>query len=274
MDVIYGDIYFVINFSMDFLALFICSKLRRIPFRTPRAVFAACIGAGYSAAELYMNGKIMPFLLSLALPFLMCCVCFGFEKPGHYFPSVLTFWIVSFLMGGAMTALYYAAGRLLGTKRIIINGVTETVYSDIPFWAVLVAAGGCAALTVVWNRLAGRRMRARTVTLEIAVGERRVRTEALCDSGDLLTEPIGGLSVILISGEIEEKLIPGGIAGAVYGGDPKRIRVIPYTAVSGSGILYGYIPDSIRVDGKERRGCIARGADTGAFGAIVPDQIM
>jgi len=274
-DIIYGDVYFIINFSMDLLALFICGRLRRQTFSARRALFAASAGAGYSVAELYMSGGALPILLSLVLPFLMCYICFGYGSAGRYLSSVLTFWLVSFLMGGIMTALYYGAGKAFGAKRIYINGTAETIYSDIPFPAVLIAAGVCGALTFVWNRTAGSRARAKVTDIEITVGQNRVKTTALCDSGNLLTEPIGGLPVILVSKELEERLIPGGIESQLFCGDPRKIRVIPYESVSGSGIMYGLIPDSIKVGKESRRGCICAGAsDLGGFEAIIPAQML
>lgn len=280
LEVIYADVYFIVNLSMDFLALFIAAKLRRLKVRALRTLFASAVGAGYAVAELFIGGRLLPALLALAIPVLMCFIAFGFGKPGHFTLNVITFWLVSWLMGGLLTAVYYVAGKIFESKKIYINGRTEVLYSDIPFWVIIAIALSCAAITLIWNRLAEKRRLAARAHLTVENDGVRIEEEGLCDSGNLLTEPIGGLPVIILSPDLMSALLPLGVESLMNGdsADMLKVRIIPYNTVSGNGILYGCIPDRLTVNGVERRACICSGGDlTFSFGecrAIVPASLL
>jgi len=280
MEVIYADIYFVVNLSMDFLTLFITAKLRKLPARALRLLFAAAVGGGYAVARLFISGRVLPLILTVAVPFLMCYIAYGFGRIGHYLLNTLTFWLVSWLMGGLLTAVYYFAGRLLEDRKIYINGRTEALYSDIPFWVIIVIAVCAALVTLLWNRLAERRMRSSRASVTVIDRGNEISFDALCDSGNMLVEPIGNLPVIIISPEILEKLLPEGIEPLIYGStsDMLRVRVLPYSTVSGSGMTYGYLPDRILVGGVEKRACLCAppdpDTDFGSCGAIIPTSLL
>ena len=264
MEVIYADIYFIVNLSMDFLALFITAKLRKLRVRAWRTLLAAAIGASYAVAELFMKGVILPALLAFAIPFLMCFTAFGFGRIGHYLLNVLTFWLTSWLMGGLLTAVYYIAGKILESKKIYINGRTETLYSDIPFYVIILIALSAAAVTLIWNRLAEKRRVTARASLTVELNGKVIETRALCDSGDLLTEPVGNLPVVILSPGLMDTILPGGVESIIEQGGREmlRVRVIPYSTVSGEGILYGYVPDRLTVNGIERRACVCSGGSS------------
>lgn len=279
LQVIYADVYFIVNFSMDFLALFITCKLRKIPLRLFRTVFGAAVGSLYAVVSLSFNGKgnILTFLLSVAVPFLMCYIAFGGGRPLYYLINVASFWIVSFVMGGMMTAIYYFAGKLLSSKEIYINGTTYTLYSDIPLWIFIAAAFACALITVVWNRFAAKKAECREVTFFVEDGAVSISERALCDSGNLLVEPISGLPVIILSGELMEKIAPG-LEKLSDGLSYRKIRIIPYNTLTGSGILYGYIPDCVKIDGNIKKACLCSGRELSkpfdGYNVIVPASLL
>lgn len=283
MEVIYGDSYFLVNFSMDFLALFICCRLRRLPFRLWRTVASSGIGALYALICLMFGGEHSPIgiALSLLLPCLMVYVAFGWGRPGSYLANLLTFWVTSLLMGGAMTSIYFLAGEILAKKQIYINGTVHTLYSGIPAWAFLLCALGAALLTALWNRFCDRRARTRSVRVSVSVGPRSAECEGLVDSGNLLTEPLSSLPVVILERELADSLVPGlsGFERSVGGfsADIAKVRIIPYRSVSGGGIMYGYLPDSITVNGVQKRAVICaseKGAIAGDRRAIVPLSLL
>ncbi|MBQ8404697.1 MAG: sigma-E processing peptidase SpoIIGA, partial [Clostridia bacterium] len=47
---IYGDVLFIINFSMDFIALFICGKIMHFRMNPWRMALAATLGGVYGVA--------------------------------------------------------------------------------------------------------------------------------------------------------------------------------------------------------------------------------
>ena len=280
MNVIYADIYFLINFSMDALALFVCAGIRKLPLRILRLIFAASVGSAYAVARLFMNGRIFPTVLSLIIPFLICYISFDYGGLSTFIINVVSFWLISWLLGGALTAVYYLTDKILASKKIYINGRAETLYSDIPFYVILICALSCAFLTLIWNRIAEKKLRKTNATVQIDDGDISIIESALCDSGDLLTEPLSGTPVIILSPALMEKLIPGGMDSLIHGSTAyaKRLRVIPYSTVSESGILYGYIPDRVLINGAEKRACLCSAAELyekfGEHRIIIPTSLL
>lgn len=284
METVYADVYFIVNFSMDVLALFITGKILHLPQRILRICFAGAIGSAYAVLTLAFRGQSSPIslLLSALLPLLMTYVAFGYGRLKGFLKSTAVFWLVSFGMGGIMTALYYFAGSIAKSKGIYINGTTYTIYSDIPLWLFLLVACLCAIFTSVWNRLASRTARLEWVELEIKEGQRQIKTRAMCDSGNLVIEPLGAREVIFIAPRVTKSLFPHlrewGRGDFFQKTEPSRIRIVPYATVGGEGLMYAYLPDAIIINGEEKRACICQARegmkDFNGYDAIVPISLV
>ena len=281
-EVIYGDTYFLVNFSMDFLALFICSRVMKLRLKIIRTALGAATGALYALVTLMTGLEHTPIGrgLSLFIPCLMVYIAFGWGSIGHFLGKVFAFWVTSFVMGGAMTCIYYFAGEFLAKKQIYINGTVHTIYSGIPPWVFILCALGAAILTVIWNNISDRRFRVKQASLTVRVGERQIECEGLVDSGNLLLEPLSALPVIIISHKLCDRLIPGlssfdAISGDI-GADLGKVRIIPCKTVSGNGIMYGYMPDRVIINGIEKRAviCPSSGGKDALAGKSSPDAII
>ena len=70
--VIYADVYFIVNMSMDFTALFITAKIMNAKIGVGRFLAASVIGALYAILSLFLEeNAILSLFLAFALPFLM-----------------------------------------------------------------------------------------------------------------------------------------------------------------------------------------------------------
>lgn len=282
---IYGDIYFLVNFSMDFLSLWLTAKILHLPLHAGRAAVSAAIGGLYAVLAL-IPGRYaaVNWIIGLLLPALLCYICFGSCKIGRFLCRYAAFWGISLLTGGGMTALYYAVNRAAGNRKISVNGTVKEVYNEIPLWVFALLALACALISLIWGRIAGR-MRGRrsaALTVQFCRGGQEVVLSALVDSGNLLTEPFGGLPVILVGRERMKEILPAPLLPVLMGsgdlsgldGDAaSRIRLIPYRGVGGGGLLFGYLPAKVAVDGREVSACIAAEPgvrDFSGYEAIVP----
>ena len=281
--VIYGDVLFAVNFSMDFLSLYVTGRILRDRLRPLRLSAAAAAGALYGTAAVFLPLEgLLAWVVNAAAALLICFIAFGRGSVGLLMRRTAVFYGISFLLGGAMTALYTFLGKRLGERRVIADGSPATLNSSIPLTATvaLAAAAGTAAL-IVSRVLRGRRTREPT-ELEIAVGGRSVKLSALCDSGNLASEPLGGLPVVFIRADKLKRLFPEAmIAGKPEGlsrlspGAAKRIRIVPLSTVAGKRSGIGFIPDAIRIGGTEKRACVVPG--DGPFGdedALIPEILL
>ena len=149
---IYGDVLFVINFSMDFIALFICGKIMHFKMNFFRMALAATIGGVYGVASLFFEfGTVGDILVDVLMAMALCFVAHYHGSTMKTFGVTALFAAVSMLMGGAMTALYSKIGKY--QAYIQIGGAVHTVFGDIPVLVFAGAAAVSALITFVLQKL-------------------------------------------------------------------------------------------------------------------------
>jgi len=284
--VIYGDVFFLVNFSMDFLALYLTAKLSHASLTFWRLVLGGALGGLYATVALFLPSSVEAFA-TLLFPFLLSAVVFGVSRVTALVKRALLFFAVSFVMGGVMTAVYYYAGRLLSEKGIYINGEVETVYSDLPLWAIALCAAWAAFIASVFSRYAKKKASCRSAVLTLSDGGRCVTLSSLVDSGHFLEEPIGHLPVIVVTKKTMEALLPHGFlpdflnlaADLSRFSEKERLkfRFVPIVTVGHEGLLRGYLPDSVLVAGEEKKAlvvCDETAEDFEGFEAILPPSLL
>ena len=78
MQTLYADILFLINFSMDFLTLYVTAAILRRKTSVARLSVASAIGGLYGVASVFMQGiLILNIFINLAVSYLMCVIVFS-----------------------------------------------------------------------------------------------------------------------------------------------------------------------------------------------------
>ncbi|MBO5779358.1 MAG: sigma-E processing peptidase SpoIIGA [Clostridia bacterium] len=276
---VYGDVYLIVNFTMDFLALYLTARASKLPIRPIRLSLAAALGAFYALAALFLpDGNLFSTFTTLAIPCLLILIAFGTKNGWREMLRTLAiFWAISFLLGGAVTAVCYLLAKW-AEKEILIGGQVETLPADLPFWGLLLLALVVGIAANLLLRL--RKKIPRQVAIEIGESENALVTlTALVDSGNLLVEPLSGQGVIVVD-RSAATFLPPELAFLREGGTPAltpRLRLIPYSTASGEGILYGYLPRLVRVGGKARTACVAIATlpdHESGLDAILPSSLM
>lgn len=270
---IYADIYFVINFSMDLICLYITSLCMSCTVKLKRLIFASCIGGIFSVLSLILEGNyIISFILTLFVGLLMCYTVFYQKHSG--FKVVISFIIylaVSFFMGGGLTFLY----SWLNTNFSPISPLPPSATSLL-FPAALL----CAVASVFLSHISKRFLKAKQAEIHISHDEVDITLLALVDSGNLLSDPISGLPVILLSKEASLEFLPSDDFSPEFISDlPKFkriIRVIPTKTIDGATILTAFIPQITEVN-KERKKCLIAFSNAKSFGgcqALLPSSLL
>lgn len=251
---IYLDVYFLINFSMDLICFFIAARLLDTVFSPLRCVAASLLGGAYACVALLVlpNGYLQLLFDVLACA-LICLV--AIMRRGQ-FRSALSFFVVyvavSLALGGIMTALFSLYNRL-GLDKLMGD---ENDADGLSVWVfgLMAALAGVAAIRGVMG--IKRRGARRYGELEIEYGGRSVILKAICDSGNLLREPISGLPCVIVDTKIARDILPAALTSAVAeartegmsGYDMSRLRAVPTRTVSGDGILWAIRPDGLRLN--------------------------
>ncbi len=282
---LYGDILFFVNFTMDYLTLFITAEILHRSAKPLRLAGAAVLGAAYGVASCFMSGILLfRIAINIAISFLMCYIAFGRRK---LLPCCALFYGAGCLLGGIMTAIYSVLGSISGTRTVFVDGAYRTVSGDIPLgWMALIAAAAAAA-AIAGGQYEKRKRSARDIEFTVSAHGKEFRFAGMCDSGNLLTDPATGKSVIIMTEKALLSLLPEKLVRLFSLGDItemagipveyiKYVRLIPSESVNGSSILIGYVPDSVTVDGISKAAilaCCKTVSDFGGCDALIPESL-
>ena len=283
---IYADVLFIINFSMDFLSLYIVGRLMHFRMKALRVILGASMGALYGVLELLLSGaSLWKTAITLSVLLMMCAVAFGRRSLRTYLASVALTFGVSMIIGGMMTSAFLKLGGQ--ASYIEIGGTIETVYGNLPVWKFAVFALLSALATWGIGKLFRRKRMIRTCALRMTFDGNEHEWVALVDSGNLLEEPVSGTPVIFLKGNAARAL-PAYLLYAMKSGaaalsseNVGKLRVIPSRTVTGNGILLAAVPEklSLLTGGvwESRRALVAvdfSDGDYGGFEALVPEILF
>ena len=281
---VYADLLFLINFSMDLLCLFLTARILAVPFSLVRALSGAVLGGIYSVASLLFSTQTSLLPLDLAFCFLMCAVvCLSRrEGLGRLLLFTGVFFLNSALLGGIMTAVFNLMNRSAPPA------ADFTAETDVPLWLFTLLA--LVAWTVTWvgGRFFRHRAQSPEAHLEIILGKRRAVVRALCDSGNLLIDPLSGRPVIVADLRVASVLLPADCPplssrdlSALPTSVAARMRLIPAASVGQSSLIPALRPDCIvvRVGNQTRKadalvGFAPLSATPSGIDAIVPPSLL
>ncbi len=255
-DVIYIDVLLVINLAINFFLLLAAARLcGRSPKRS-RILLGAAIGAIYSLVILLPD---IPWPIQTALRVGVCLLMMfaveGRVKFVCLLRDSLVFFTVSFIFAGFMLAvrMFIAPAAM-----IYSNGV---VYLRVSALTLIIATIAAYLLTELFFRIFRRRtvseklMRSASVTVVYRGLE--IETPGFVDTGNLLRDPLSGAPVIIAGAPAAQKLFPQEVcvaltspiknAGTLGAGTVSGFRLIPYSTVSGKGLVPVFRPDRITV---------------------------
>lgn len=251
---VYVDLYFLINFSMDFLGLFLAAKLLSYRVHVLRGVLAAVFGAVYACvALLFIPSGTLGLLLDICACAVMAFIAIGqkrnLRQVGAY---ALVYTAVSILLGGFMTALFSLFNKLGLNK---LSGEGE-VSDGISVWLFVLLAAISGVLSFLGGRVFKRKSSRKYGRVRVCYNKRSVTFRALCDSGNLLREPISAKPCIVADARLMREIFSPNAVELIKGGriyeldikDAERIRIIPAATVNGDGLLYALRADSVSID--------------------------
>jgi stage II sporulation protein GA (sporulation sigma-E factor processing peptidase) len=261
---VYADVLFLINFSMDFLVFFICARLSGRRLHVFRVALAAGLGGIYGICALFMpEGSAVSLLCDVAVMISICAVSFysGAEGLRSFLGRCALFAGVSAILGGIMSAMY----ALL--NRSGLSSLEPGDGDDLSIWlfAILAAAGGAAAF------VGGKRARSIAVSRQsevvITFGGKSVQLRAMTDTGNMLSDPLGGRAVAICELDAVAQIFPRELVEFWQSGEVSaasrlthehavRLRFVPAKGAlaAKTALLCAITPDSfsVLINGKRR----------------------
>lgn len=247
------------NFLVNYLILYLNTYLVRIKRRNIRVIMGAFIGSFYSLIYFFPSlGFLTGLIPKTIFSMVIVLIAFGFTNIKVFLKSLLGFYLVTFIYGGATLALFYSSKGVLDhlNTPIHILGGFPVKYLILGVLASLIIG---KSIFVYFNEKITRDNYIIDVTIEIK-GE-KVRLKALLDTGHSLKDPFTGRSVFVVEYSRLKHYLPSGIEKLIEASQENNfieveyllnelkkdiiLTIVPFGSLGKNGILFAFKVDNI-----------------------------
>ena len=257
---IYIDIVLIENLIMNYIILFTTAVVLKIKVNHIRLILASLLGAGYSIIAYMGIIKVYSsIILKIILSVLIIYIAFNPQNIKKMCKDLLLFYLVSFVFGGAAFALIY----IIKPQNILMkNGLFLGTYTlkTVMLGAVVAFCIIIGAFAIIKNKISKKDM---FYEIEILINQKKIKTKAMIDTGNMLKEPITNVPVIVVEHILLYSCMPKEILNnlkEIMGGDFKNIpcdiqekyitklKLIPFSSLGKqNGMLIGIRPEYVKV---------------------------
>ncbi len=255
METIYVDSLFCLNLLADYLLCLVSARACGLYLRRMRYFMAALIGAAYSVC-VFLPGLsfLMTWAGKLACLLMMGLVAYGAEA--QPLRCTLVFLAVSAGFAGIAWGISIAAGL----------SSPAGIFLPVSFKVSLLSFALCYGVSSLFFSRRGNTVGRRLVTVHLEHMGSSTDFKALYDTGNSLSDPASGKKVMVVSGRVlvpifgrDSPLLSGEDAVCIVqrsASDPAlfgKLRLIPYSALGGQGLLPAFQADKLLADGNEAK---------------------
>lgn len=240
--IVYLDVFFMINFIMDYMIILITSRIAKVKKKRIRQLAGAGCGALYSVIVIkpLTNHLFKITLVNILIAAVMVLISFGFTSASVYIKNVFLLFVVSFTMSGIINYLYYSTviGKYV---RNVLSGNSNKVVNARKF--ILVSVLAYILLSAIVRIIFSvRKDMELYYDVKITFRGKSVVVRGLYDTGNGLTEPASGKMVHIAEYKILKPLLEGDEKAK------ENIYVIPFHSIGEEdGIMYGIRMDEMVV---------------------------
>ena len=235
MQTIFIDVLITVNIFIDFFLILCVKKFLDVNVSLKRIIAGSLLGGLFSIVALLPK---IPIILNLFLDLIFALaivfVSFGKTSVNNFIKRVTVYFITGFIFCGIMIFIY-SSFKLKGME--IYNDV---VYFNISPTLLIILTLACYYILKLTKRLTKGVCGGGTCNVEIYLNGRYITFCSKIDSGCNLKEPFSGEYVIIV----EKTLLDN------YEPDKNKIRLIPFESLGGKGILKGFKPEKLTINGK------------------------
>ena len=245
---------------MNYIILFTTAVVLKIKVNHIRLILASLLGAGYSIIAYMGIIKVYSsIILKIILSVLIIYIAFNPQNIKKMCKDLLLFYLVSFVFGGAAFALIY----IIKPQNILMkNGLFLGTYTlkTVMLGAIVAFCIIIGAFAIIKNKISKKDM---FCEIEILINQKKIKTKAMIDTGNMLKEPITNVPVIVVEHILLYSCMPKEILNnlkEIMGGDFKNIpcdiqekyisklKLIPFSSLGKqNGMLIGIRPEYVKV---------------------------
>lgn len=259
--VVYVDVLFVVNALINYILLYVTSKLAKLPTTPLRLLLGALAGAIYAVCMFFPQVRALYTVAAkFAVSLILVGITFRMRRLRTYIRVVCIFYLASFTFGGVTLALLFFTNAGLTSGTVLSNGI---FYFNLPWKTLLLStAVAYAVISVVW-RIYKKNRGTDYRRIYIVLNDKSVSLNAMVDTGNQLCDPITHTPVLIAEYDSVKCLLPDAVQQALTGPDSNiesvagsieqtplcgRFRVIPFTSLgTQNGLLVGFKPDAVHI---------------------------
>ncbi len=274
MQTIYIDVYFLVNFTVDILALYFGASFSKTPTTVKRLIVGALVGALSAVfAVLFIDIRWIFYPLTVALILVTVSVVAGRISLFRKVKLCVAFLLFEVLFGGLVYYGYLTLDTLSADSYFDTGGENRSIL--ILSLLILLSIGIIKLGLLFFSNVTSER----TARITVLFSGREYVLDALIDSGNLALDPLDRTPVMLITGKEAKRIFGSDITNtATLDYNLKRkIRIIPIKFGQNQTILYGIKPDAVYANAKGGREKISvvlavdgEGRGYGAYSANLP----
>ena len=263
MKTIYIDVLITVNIFIDFMLILCTKRCLHINASYKRMLMGSALGGFESLFALLPPLKFgLNIIYDLTGAAAIIFVAFGKCNIKTYLKRVAVYFLFSFSFCGIMIFIYTAFKP---------NGMeiyNDIVYFDISPVVLIILTLVCYYILKLIKRMTKGINGGGTCNVEIKAENKIITFCGKIDTGCNLKEPFSGDYVIVAEKSVMDNYSP----------DEKKIRLIPYESLGGSGLISGFKPQEVKIDGKKIDDQIHIGLCEnilkGDIKALIPGQIV
>lgn len=282
MKTLYIDVYFLINFTVDVLALYFAAVFSKVPTSLRRLIISSLLGAAIAVCAVFLPDFPIIKLAVSAISLVVICIIatkrVSFKRRVKF---LFAFILFSAMVGGGAYFLFGVLDNLLSDSLAEMGG--GAVNRKLLFFSliVLLSIGVFKMFVSVFSSNQSERF----VETEISFFGKSISLEAFVDSGNLAVDPMDMRPILILKEKYARELFSKEI---IELSDPdrlprdvrRRIRLLPISRGGSTHVLVGVRVDSVFV-GKENKQEVSvtvaidkEGGDFGGYYALMPSAAI
>lgn len=287
MQTLYIDVYFLINFTVDLIAIYFSVVFAGVPSRQLRIFLSALFAASLAVLIVFLPENFLSgFMMSLLC---VCGVTFAATRRISFFRRIkfaFCFVIFEALLGGLVQFLYGVLDKY--AYKHIADAFSDVANRRLLILAIVIlAAMGVLRILI---KIFSARSCEKSVKIEIALLGRRVSFEAFCDTGNFAKDPLDSSPVLFVKYHSVRALFPGIDTDVLLAKRDfeindldlkKRMRLVPVTRGGKTVLLLGVKPDCVHIKTKKGNEEIAvtvaidnEGGTYGGYEGLIPSAVV
>lgn len=261
---VYLDVVFLENIIINYIILYATGIISKSKIKQIRLIIGTICGAIYSVIYYIFRFKIYSsFIIKIILSIILIYISFNSNNFKKLMKQLVLFYLVSFVFGGAAIAIIY----MVNSQEITIqNGVLIGNYT---IKTILIGVIIAYFTVIIAEKIIRAKISKKDLIceVEVEVNGKKIETNAMLDTGNMLKEPITNKPVIVMEHALFYNIIPNQILDnleSILGGDmskiPKEIqdeyisklKVIPFSSLGKqNGMLLGIKGKNVTINMKE-----------------------